>query len=86
MLAVFRANLAALRGFQPARIPVPVHVWATDSLAARPGLPGDLGWSGLTGHPVTVHRIGGDHLSVVREPLAGELADGIGRLLAPLPP
>jgi thioesterase domain-containing protein/acyl carrier protein len=84
MLGVFRANLAALRGFQPARIPVPVHLWVTDALAARPGLPGDLGWSGLTGHPVTVHRIGGDHLSVVREPLAGELADGIGRLLTPL--
>ncbi|MGF7209109.1 amino acid adenylation domain-containing protein [Skermanella aerolata] len=86
MLAVFRANLAALRCFQPTRIPVPVHVWATDSLAARPGLPGDLGWSGLTDQPVTVHRIGGDHLTVVKEPLAAELAAGIGRLLARQPP
>ena len=85
MLGVFKANLAALRGFQPARIPVPVHLWVTDALAARPGRPGDLGWSGLTGHPVTVHRIGGDHLSLVKEPLAGELGDGISRLLAPLP-
>ena len=74
------------RCFQPACIPVPVHVWATDSLAARPGLPGDLGWSGLTDQPVTVHRIGGDHLNVVKEPLAAELAAGIGRLLARQPP
>jgi thioesterase domain-containing protein len=35
---------------------------------------------------VTIHGIGGDHLSVVKEPLAAELAAGINRLLARHPP
>jgi thioesterase domain-containing protein len=82
MLAVFRANLQALRGFQPSRIPVPVHVWVTETLGAKPGLPGDLGWSGLADRPVTIHGIGGDHLSVVKEPLVADLAADINRLLA----
>jgi thioesterase domain-containing protein len=86
MLAVFRANLQALRGFQPSRIPVPVHVWVTETLAAKPDLPDDLGWPALTSHPVTIHGIGGDHLSVVKKPLAAELAAGVNRLLARHPP
>ncbi|UEM25114.1 amino acid adenylation domain-containing protein (plasmid) [Skermanella mucosa] len=85
MLAVYGANLDALRSFRPRRIGPPVDVWVTDALAARPGTVADLGWSAVTAGPVAVHRIGGDHASVMREPLAGELAAAIGRALDPAP-
>lgn len=85
MLAVYGANLDALRDFRPRTIELPVDVWMTDALAARSGAAADLGWSKITAGPVAVHRIGGDHHSVMREPLVGELAAAIGRVLAPVP-
>ena len=85
MLAVYGANLDALRDFRPRPIGRPVDVWVTDALAARSGLAADLGWSEVAAGPVAVHRIGGDHHSVMREPIAGELAAAIGRVLDPVP-
>ncbi|UEM07014.1 amino acid adenylation domain-containing protein (plasmid) [Skermanella rosea] len=85
MLAVYGANLDALRDFRPRPIDLPVDVWVTDALAIRPGLAADLGWSEIAAGSVAVHRTGGDHHSVMREPLVGELAAAIGRVLEPVP-
>ncbi|EWY35687.1 hypothetical protein N825_36055, partial [Skermanella stibiiresistens SB22] len=85
MLAVFRANLTAADGFAPSVGGAPLHVWVTDALAARPGLPTDLGWSAVTTGPVTIHRIAGDHASIVKAPLVEELARDLNHILPEAP-
>ncbi|KVV34097.1 hypothetical protein WK79_31870 [Burkholderia ubonensis] len=81
MVDVYRANLAADKALAgrpaPAPIGAPVAVWVSDGGAHPAGRGADLGWSARTSAGVSLHRAAGDHLSMVRAPHLGALANAI---------
>ncbi|HXO19767.1 MAG TPA: condensation domain-containing protein, partial [Thermoanaerobaculia bacterium] len=72
LLAVFKANVRALRGYAPAPYPGTITLFrpqAGDS---------DLGWGALTPFPLAVEIVAGDHVSALAEPHVRSLAERLG--------
>ncbi|HXZ21928.1 MAG TPA: amino acid adenylation domain-containing protein [Pseudolabrys sp.] len=74
-IAVFDANLRALRSYRPTAAPAPITLFrAKVQLLSHLALDSSLGWHDLTKGEVRVHMVPGDHASVVAEPMVRELA------------
>jgi thioesterase domain-containing protein len=76
LLRVFRANLEAVRAYEPAPHPIRLVLVRTETTqAAVPdlGLDPALGWSALTPH-LEVLDLGSDHYSLLQEPEVEALA------------
>ncbi|MCP4690552.1 MAG: non-ribosomal peptide synthetase, partial [Desulfobacterales bacterium] len=73
LFRVFKANLLARYAPEPARLPRIVLFQAEDSLiqSDKPA----WGWRDRADHPVMVHRIPGDHFTMLAEPNVKHLAE-----------
>jgi amino acid adenylation domain-containing protein len=76
MFNVYRANLVSLRSHVAQALPCPVHLWATADLA-KDGVTA-VAWGEISAAPVVLHPVGGDHISMLREPHVVALAASIG--------
>jgi thioesterase domain-containing protein len=76
VLAVYRANVRALREYQPGFYPQGLTLLRAEDRPAAPGILGqeDLGWSEIVKGPVEIHTVPGNHLSLMAEPNVRVLA------------
>ena len=82
ILRVYQANTLAARRYVPVRGPVRVTVFRASEVPAEIVQAPDLGWGRVSGEPVDVHAVPGDHITMLAEPNVHELAR---RLKAALP-
>jgi thioesterase domain-containing protein len=73
LLRVFRANVRAARGYDPAPYPGRMTLFRAADQPVSNGDP-TLGWGALTGEPVEVHGMPANHLTLLAEPHVQELA------------
>jgi len=74
-IAVFDANLRALRSYRPTAAPVPITLFrAKVQLLSHLALDSSLGWRDFTKGKVRVHMVPGDHGSITAEPMVRQLA------------
>jgi thioesterase domain-containing protein len=85
VVEVGKANVQVLQGYRPTALKNPVLFFAANSREALIELSGrtppsdyDLGWSEHVGQQVNLHRLAGDHFSI----MAGDAAAFIARELA----
>jgi amino acid adenylation domain-containing protein len=76
VLAVYRANVTALRAYQAGFYPDGLTLLRAEERPDAPGLLSrdDLGWRDLTGGPVEILTVPGNHLSLLAEPNVHVLA------------
>jgi amino acid adenylation domain-containing protein len=76
VLAVYRANVTALRRYQAGFYPDGLTLLRAEERPDAPGLLGreDLGWRDLAGGPVEILTVPGNHLSLLAEPNVHVLA------------
>jgi amino acid adenylation domain-containing protein len=79
---VFRANVRAVRAYAPKPYPGRVALFVTASHPERGTLGADLGWGRLVGEGLETAELPGDHYSLLRGPVAQELADRLRGELA----
>lgn len=73
---VAKANLRITTGYTPQRYEMPVHLFvATEETAEREAAGSDLGWREVLGDALAVHRVPGDHVSLLAGENAGRLAE-----------
>jgi thioesterase domain-containing protein/acyl carrier protein len=84
VLAVYRANVRALRSYEPGFYPGGLTLLRAEQRFALPGPfeEEDLGWSAVAGGPVEVHTVPGNHLTLLAEPYVQEVALRLRRSLA----
>jgi len=80
LLEVFRANCRLLAAWQPEPYPGRVTLFE----ASDEPVPASSAWEGLAGE-LLVHRVPGDHLSLMRPPQVAVLAEKLAAVLAGLP-
>jgi amino acid adenylation domain-containing protein len=74
-IAVFDANLRALRSYHSSSAPVPISLFrAKVQLLSHLALDHSLGWRDFTKDDVRVHILPGDHNSITVEPIVRQLA------------
>jgi len=74
-IAVFEANLRALRSYRPTAVPLPIILFrAKVRLLSHFALDSSLGWRDFTKGEVSVCMLPGDHASIMAEPMVGRLA------------
>ena len=74
-IAVFDANLRALRSYRPTAAPVPITLLrAKVQLLSHLALDTSLGWRDFTKGDARVHMVPGDHSSIMAEPMVRQLA------------
>ena len=74
-IAVFDANLRALRSYCPTATPVPITLFrAKVQLLSHFALDSSLGWRDFTKGEVRVYTVPGDHSSITAEPMVRQLA------------
>lgn len=81
MLEVFEANSQAWLSYRPQPAQVPVHLFSAVEQDSDYPVTEDLGWSGPCGKLLTVERIPGSHITMVREPHVRTLATGMNAAL-----
>jgi thioesterase domain-containing protein len=76
ILRVYQANTLAARRYVPSRYPDRVTVFRASEVPAEVAAqqPSDLGWGRVSGEPVDVHAVPGDHITMLAEPNVHELA------------
>jgi amino acid adenylation domain-containing protein len=76
ILRVYQANTLAAKRYVPARYPDSVTVFRASEVPpeAAAHQPSDLGWGRLSGEPVDLHAVPGDHITMLAEPNVHELA------------
>jgi thioesterase domain-containing protein len=77
VLAVYRANVQALRRYQPGPYPDSLTLLRAEERMLLPDSPfeEDLGWSRVVSGPVEIHTVPGNHLSLMAEPHVRALAE-----------
>jgi amino acid adenylation domain-containing protein len=75
---IFQHNYRALAGYVPTALDLPVHLLATETTAAQEPLER---WSDLAPAGLQRHNLSGDHYSLLREPVVGEVALVLRELL-----
>ncbi|MDY7092406.1 MAG: amino acid adenylation domain-containing protein [Acidobacteriota bacterium] len=75
---IFQHNYRALAGYAPANLDIPVHLLTTETTAAQEPLER---WSALATAGLQRHALPGDHYSLLREPVVGNLARQLRALL-----
>ncbi len=87
LVAVGQANVRVLQSYRPNPLTITVQFFTPETREALAELSGrtppadvDLGWSRQIGQAVEIHRLPGDHFTM----MFGESAARIGRLLTPL--
>jgi amino acid adenylation domain-containing protein len=74
-IAVFDANLRALRSYRSTAAPVPITLFrAKVQLLSHLALDSSLGWGDFTKGEVRVHMVPGGHGSITAEPVVRQLA------------
>ena len=74
-IALFDANLRALRSYRPTAAPVPITLFrAKVQMLSHLALDSSLGWRDFTKGEVRVHIVPGDHSSIIAEPAVRQLA------------
>ena len=74
-IALFDANLRALRSYRPTAAPVPITLFrAKVQMLSHLALDSSLGWREFTKGEVRVHIVPGDHSSIIAEPMVREVA------------
>jgi thioesterase domain-containing protein len=77
-MAVFEANLRALRSYSPTSVSVPITLFrAKVQLLSHLALDSSLGWRDFTNSEVRIHILPGDHNSITAEPIVRQLANRI---------
>jgi thioesterase domain-containing protein len=73
VLAVYRANVRALRSYRPG--PYPDGLTLLRAVERPEATEEDLGWSRVASGPVEIHTVPGNHLSLMAEPHVRTLAE-----------
>ncbi|HEX3128096.1 MAG TPA: non-ribosomal peptide synthase/polyketide synthase [Thermoanaerobaculia bacterium] len=74
ILRVYQANTLAARRYVASRYPDRVTVFRAADIPAGATQPPDLGWGRVSGEPVDIHTVPGDHITMLAEPNVHELA------------
>ncbi|HJR06705.1 MAG TPA: amino acid adenylation domain-containing protein, partial [Pyrinomonadaceae bacterium] len=89
LLHVYQTNVRALSNYQPQPSAQRITLFraiesAMDSSnnGRHSGIDPTLGWAALSTHPVDVHEVSGDHISMITEPHVQSLAARLKRSLA----
>jgi thioesterase domain-containing protein len=72
--AMFTQFGAACVAYRPPPLPIPVHLFTAE---VAPGKDPSMGWAEVAGASLRLALIGGDHFTIVEEPLAGKLGAAI---------
>jgi thioesterase domain-containing protein len=76
------ANRAAVRDYTPEPNPVRVTLFVATERGIKLEELDDLGWTGYALGGVDVHRVPGDHVSLIHEPAVGLVAEELRRCFA----
>ncbi|HSF40852.1 MAG TPA: amino acid adenylation domain-containing protein [Thermoanaerobaculia bacterium] len=76
VLAVYRANVQSLRRYRPGPYPDPFLLLRAEEPLFLTEAPGeeDLGWNRITGGPIEIRTVPGNHLTLLAEPNVRTLA------------
>ncbi len=90
IVAVGQANVRVLQSYRPKRLSITAQFFSPESREALAELSGrtppsdvDLGWSRQIGQAVEVHRLAGDHFTMMTGQSATKLASRLQGFLAP---
>ncbi|MES1242513.1 MAG: hypothetical protein ABUT39_12940, partial [Acidobacteriota bacterium] len=67
-------NTLAAKRYVPDRYPDRVTVFRASDVPPEVSQPSDLGWGRISGEPVDIHAVPGDHITMLAEPNVNELA------------
>ncbi len=80
--AALQAHLRAAQAYRPLRCDLPIEVFrASVGLIRHPCGDAALGWGAVADRTIRVHRIPGNHVSMIAEPRVKVLADALSRAL-----
>ncbi|HLL71284.1 MAG TPA: amino acid adenylation domain-containing protein, partial [Pyrinomonadaceae bacterium] len=89
LLDIYQTNVRALSNYQPQHCAQRITLFRARESAAdnsdhsgHPAADPALGWTALSTHPVNVHEVSGDHISMITEPHVQTLAAELKRMLA----
>jgi myxalamid-type polyketide synthase MxaB len=89
LVRVGEANMRVLQGYEPNSLKIPAQMFVPsnkDALAELSGQPApsdlDLGWSNRVGQSIELHRVGGDHFTMMMGENAAAIARALKQLLA----
>jgi NADPH:quinone reductase-like Zn-dependent oxidoreductase/thioesterase domain-containing protein/NADP-dependent 3-hydroxy acid dehydrogenase YdfG/acyl carrier protein len=92
LVDVGEANVRVLQSYRPSALSIPVQFFAPEAREALAEVSGrtppsddDLGWSRLIGQTIELHRLPGDHFSMMFGDAAAIVARELARYLEPLP-
>jgi thioesterase domain-containing protein/acyl carrier protein len=92
LVDVGEANVRVLQSYRPSALSIPVQFFSPEAREALAEVSGrtppsddDLGWSRLIGQTIELHRLPGDHFSMMFGAAAAIVARELARYLEPIP-
>jgi amino acid adenylation domain-containing protein/non-ribosomal peptide synthase protein (TIGR01720 family) len=84
LMEIYRANALSYGRYQqpqqPLRCPIELFRAAETLRQIGSAVPDDWGWRNATSGPVQIHDLPGDHLSLIRDPAAGQITKALESL------